>query len=129
MLSPGTVYQVTVAVRLASGEPATQLIVTVQRTPSGGASQFDRVAATAATGVTDAAWVSLQGSYSFAGDVSGLLLYVESAKPTASYYIDDFSVVAVPAVGCAVPQDDTGIHSSFETASPGVGALASAARR
>ena len=35
VLSPGTPYQVTVAVRLASGEPATQLIVTVQRTPSG----------------------------------------------------------------------------------------------
>ena len=96
VLSPGTVYQVTVAVRLVSGEPATQLIVTVQRTPSGGSSQFDRVAASGATGVTDAGWVTLQGYYSFAGDVSGLLLYVESASPTASYYVDDFSIVAVP---------------------------------
>jgi len=114
-LSPGTVYQVTLAVRLVAGEPATQVIVTVQRTPSGGSNQFDRVAASADGGVTDAAWVTLQGYYSFAGDVSDLLLYVESASPTASYYIDDFSVVAVPAVGCAVPQDTSGIHTDFET--------------
>jgi endo-1,4-beta-xylanase len=65
--------------------------------------------------VTDAAWLTLQGTYSFAGDVSGLLLYVESASPTASYYVDDFSIVVVPAVGCAVPQDTSGIHTNFET--------------
>jgi endo-1,4-beta-xylanase len=114
-LSPGTSYQVSVAARLASGEPATQLIVTVQRTPSGGTTQFDRVVASAATGVTDSGWVTLQGSYSFAGDVTGLLLYVESSSPTASYYVDDFSIVVVPALGCAVPQDDSGIHTNFET--------------
>jgi endo-1,4-beta-xylanase len=88
----------------------------VQRTPAGGSNQFDRVVASTATGVTDAAWVTLQGQYSFAGDVSGLLLYVESSSPTASYYLDDFSIVVVPAVGCSVPQDDTGIHTDFETA-------------
>jgi endo-1,4-beta-xylanase len=115
VLSPGTVYQVTAAVRLVSGEAPTQLIITVQRTPAGGTNQFDRVVASAATGVTDAAWLTLQGTYSFAGDVSGLLLYVESASPTASYYVDDFSIVVVPAVGCAVPQDTSGIHTNFET--------------
>jgi endo-1,4-beta-xylanase len=118
VLSPGTPYQVTVAVRLASGEPATQLIVTMQRTPSGGTNQFDRVVASAATGVTDGGWVTLQGSYSFAGDVTGLLLYVESSSPTASYYIDDFSIVVVPALGCSVPQDNSGIHANFETGTP-----------
>src|SRR4029453_13409377 len=40
VLSPGTVYQFTASVRLVSGEPATQLIMTVQRTPSGGSAQF-----------------------------------------------------------------------------------------
>ena len=73
-LSAGTVYQVTAAVRLVAGEAPTQLIVTVQRTPTGGSTAFDRVVASTATGVTDGAWVTLQGSYSFAGDVSGLLL-------------------------------------------------------
>ena len=59
--------------------------------------------------------MTLQGSYSFAGDVTGLLLYVESSSPTASYYIDDFSIVVVPALGCSVPQDNSGIHTNFET--------------
>jgi endo-1,4-beta-xylanase len=114
-LSPGTVYQVTVSVRLLPSEAPTQLIVTVQRTPAGGSSQFDRVVASAAGGVTDGSWVTLQGLYSFAGDVSGLLLYVESPSPTAAFYLDDFRVVVVPAVGCAEPQDTSGIHSNFET--------------
>jgi endo-1,4-beta-xylanase len=115
VLSPGTPYQVRVAVRLVAGEQPTQIIVTVQRTPAGGSTTFDRVVASAATGVTDAGWVTLQGPYTFAGDVTGLLLYVESASPTASYYIDDFSIVVVPALGCSVPPDTSGIHASFET--------------
>lgn len=116
LLTPGTVYQVTVSVRLVAGEPATQAIMTVQRTPSGGTTQFDRVAATSATGATDAAWVTLQGTYSVAGGVTGLLLYIESSSPTASYYIDDFSIAVAPALGCADPPDTTGIHTDFESA-------------
>ena len=115
VLSPGTVYQFTASVRLVSGEPATQLIMTVQRTPTGGSAQFDRVAASAAGGVTDSAWVTLQGTYSVAGSVSGLLLYLESASPTASYYVDDFTIAVVPALGCSDPPDTSGIHADFET--------------
>jgi endo-1,4-beta-xylanase len=115
ILTPGTVYQISVAVRLVSGEPATQLILTVQRTPSGGSDQFDRVAASAADGVTDAAWVTLQGTYSIATASSGLQLYVESTSATASYLIDDVRIAAVTAAGCADPPDTSGIHSDFET--------------
>src|SRR4051794_19057115 len=98
VLAPGTVYQFTAFVRLRSGEAATQLIMTVQRTPTGGTTQFDRVAASAADGVTDSAWVMLQGTYSVTGGVSGLLLYVESASPNASYYVDDFTIAVAPAL-------------------------------
>ena len=115
VLSPGTVYQFTASVRLRSGEAATQLIMTVQRTPTGGTNQFDRVAASAAGGVTDSAWVTLQGTYSVAGSVSGLLLYIESASPTASYYVDDFTIAVAPALGCSNPPDTGGIHTDFET--------------
>jgi endo-1,4-beta-xylanase len=115
LLTPGTVYQVTASVRLVSGEPATDLIITVQRTPTGGSAQFDRVAASPAGGVTDAAWVTLQGTYSVAGGVSGLLLYIESSSPTASFYVDDFTIAVVPALGCSNPQDTSGIHTDFET--------------
>ncbi len=115
LLSPGTIYQVTAAVRLVAGEAPTQLIVTVQRTPSGGTNQFDRIVASDANGVTDAGWVTLQGQYGFSGDVTGLTLYVESASPTAAFYVDDFSITVVPVFGCADPPDTSGIHTSFET--------------
>jgi endo-1,4-beta-xylanase len=115
VLSPGTVYQVTASVRLVSGEPATQLILTVQRTPTGGTSQFERVAASAATGVTDSAWTTLQGTYSFAGSVTGLLFYIESASPTASFYVDDVTIRVGSAIGCSDPPDTSGIHTDFET--------------
>ena len=105
----------TVAVRLVPASPRPSSSSPCSGPPAGGTNQFDRVVASAATGVTDGGWVTLQGSYSFAGDVTGLLLYVESSSPTASYYIDDFSIVVVPALGCSVPQDNSGIHANFET--------------
>jgi endo-1,4-beta-xylanase len=60
----------------------------------------------------------LQGTYSVAGGVSGLLLYIESSSPTASYYVDDFTIAVVPALGCSDPQDTSGIHTDFETGTP-----------
>ena len=58
---------------------------------------FEQV--TSNTAVTDAGWMMVQGSYSFAGGASSLLLYIESPSATASYYVDDFSIRVVPAVG------------------------------
>ena len=63
----------------------------MQRTLPGGAQAFDTVAQN--TNVTDAAWVTMTGLYTFTTDVTGLLLYVESTSATASYYIDSFSIV------------------------------------
>lgn len=112
-VSPGVVYQFTAFVRLAGGEPATQVRMTVRRTPTGGSSAYDSV--TANTTVGDSGWTVVQGLYSFSGSVSGLLLYIESASATASYYVDDFSIRVVPAVGCSDPQDTSGIHANFES--------------
>jgi endo-1,4-beta-xylanase len=113
LLSPSTVYQVSVFVRLAAGEPATQAKITVQRTPSGGSAAFDSV--TGFTNLTDGGWTQLQGFYSFSGSVTTLTLYVESTSANASFYIDDFSVAVATAVGCSNPPDTTGIHTNFET--------------
>jgi endo-1,4-beta-xylanase len=113
VLAAGTPYQITAFVRLGAGEPATQVRMTVRRTPTGGSSQFDSVSAT--TTVTDAGWVAVQGVYSFSGSVSGLLLYIESTSATASYYVDDFTITVAPAVGCSDPPDTSGIHADFET--------------
>src|SRR5215469_14165351 len=112
-LSKGNVYQITAWVRLVSGQSPDQLKITVQRTPAGGSNAFDQV--TPLTNVTDSGWVMLQGQYSFTTDVSGLLLYIEAAGATTQYYVDDFSIIKVPAQGCAVPQDNSGIHTDFET--------------
>jgi endo-1,4-beta-xylanase len=114
-LSPGTIYQITAWVRLVAGQPASTLRVTMQRTPTGGSNAFDTVASSPNNGVTDAAWVMLQGTYSFAGSVTGLLLYIESTDPTSQYYTDDFSIAVVPALGCSDPPDTSGIHTNFET--------------
>ncbi|HEY5906682.1 MAG TPA: carbohydrate binding domain-containing protein, partial [Vicinamibacteria bacterium] len=107
-LQPDVPYQVRVAVRLAAGQPASQVVVTMQRTPAGASDAFERIAASAANGVTDGAWVTLVGSYRFTGDVSGLLLYVESGNTTLEYYIDDFRLSEV------VP-DQSGFSCDFET--------------
>jgi endo-1,4-beta-xylanase len=113
VLTPGTPYQVTAFVRLAAGEPATQVRMTVRRTPTGGTSQFDSVSGNATA--TDGGWVAVQGVYSFSGSVSGLLLYIESTSATASYYVDDVTISVAPAVGCSDPPDTSGIHTDFET--------------
>ena len=85
----------------------------MRRTPTGGSAAFDQV--TSNTAVTDTGWVMVQGSYSFAGSVSSLLLYIESPSATASYYVDDFSIRVAPALGCSDPPDTSGIHTNFES--------------
>src|SRR5262245_52017372 len=64
-LVKGATYQVTVSVRLVTGEPPTTIRVTVQRTPNGSGNQFDSVVSSANNGVTDAGFVTLTGLYSF----------------------------------------------------------------
>lgn len=113
LLTPGTLYQFTAFVRLAPGEAATQVRMTMRRTPTSGSAVFEQV--TSNTAVADGGWAMVQGTYSFAGSVSSLLVYIESPSATASYYVDDFSVRVVPAAGCSDPPDTSGIHSSFET--------------
>ena len=126
LLAPGTNYQFTAFVRLAPGESATQVRMTMRRTPSGGSAVFEQVAAN--TAVTETGWAMVQGSYSFAGSASSLLVYVESASATASYYVDDFSIRVAPAAGCSDPPDTSGIHSDFETGTREGWGPASAAR-
>jgi endo-1,4-beta-xylanase len=111
-LTKGATYQVTVSARLVAGTPATTASVTMQRTPTGAPNAFDSIVSNVA--ITDAAWVTMTGAYSFSTDVTGLLLYVESASPTASYYIDSFSITQVaPPPG--PPGNTLGAASTFES--------------
>ena len=113
LLQSGNIYQVTAWVRLVAGQSADTLKITVQRTANG-SNNFDQVATSANGGVTDGSWVMLQGTYSFASGATGLLLYIEATGATTQYYVDDFSIVKVPAAGCSVPPDNSGFSSNWE---------------
>lgn len=113
-LSKGSTYQVTVWARLVSGQLPDTLKVTMQRTLTDGSNAFDQIATSSAGGVTDGAWVEIQGQYSFSTDVTGLLLYVEAAGAMTQYYIDDFSVTLLATASCGAQPDTTGIHTNFE---------------
>ncbi len=110
LLLPGATYAITASVRLATGEPAARIIVAMERTPVGGSTAYDWVAPSAVGGVTDAAWVTLTGSYSFADPVDGLNLYLESDSATASFYIDDITIVMTSSP----PVQEVNIEHGFE---------------
>jgi endo-1,4-beta-xylanase len=92
MLQPGVVYEISGYVRLVAGQPASQLIVTMQRTPVEGDTAYEWIVASAEGGVTDAGWVLLQGQYTFDADVSELTVYIESPNETVEFYLDDFAI-------------------------------------
>ncbi|SDH02042.1 endo-1,4-beta-xylanase [Nonomuraea jiangxiensis] len=85
----GIGYQVTAYARLVSGQSAGTIALTVQRTPTGGATTYERVAAAT---VTDGEWVRLSGSYLFTAESSDLQLYAESSDATTEFFLDDIVI-------------------------------------
>ncbi|MGP3910125.1 endo-1,4-beta-xylanase [Nonomuraea sp. 10N515B] len=82
----GVTYRVTAYARLVTGQPASTIALTVQRTPTGGETTYERVAAAT---VTDGEWVRLAGTYLYTADSTDLQLYAESSDATSQYYLDD----------------------------------------
>lgn len=114
LLKSGNTYEIGGYVRLAAGAPASRVIITMQRTPTGGATVYEWIAPSAENGVTDGEWVHLQGRYSFSGEATELLLYVESPDAElVSFYIDDFTIG-----GQVAPPPQTNIPSVYETLAP-----------
>jgi len=105
-LQQGANYRVTVFARLVAGTPATTVNLTMQRTPTTGSTAFDSIVFQAP--ITDSAWTQLSGTYSFSAPVNDLLLYVESANTTASYYIDTFTLVQLAPPPLAADFEDGG---------------------
>lgn len=108
-LQPGVTYAIEGYVRLVTGQPTSTLKLTMQRTPSGGTTQYDQIAA--ADNVSDSGWTRLSGTYTFSGELSELQLYLESSDPTSQYYLDDLTISQLSA------GDDTpapGVSSDFE---------------
>src|SRR5258708_11623053 len=53
------------------------------------------------------------GAFTPAANATALLLYIEGASATSSYYVDDFTVAASNG-GCTNPPDNSGFTSDFE---------------
>jgi endo-1,4-beta-xylanase len=114
-------YSISAYVRAASSADSGNIKMTMKRT-SGGSTSYEQAAPAAA--VTDSAWVKLQGSYTFTADSTGLQLYIESDNATASYLVDDVTIMETSPAPTTNPPSPDGcgtvaaspIHSTFEDA-------------
>ena len=86
----GRTYLISVSVKLVKGQPGDSLKISMQQTPPKGEATYTPIT-TAAT-VTDGEWVTLSGEYKVTTTDNNLLLYVEAAGATTSFYIDNFLV-------------------------------------
>ena len=109
-LTRGQLYIFTIYVRMAQGEANDSIKMTMQSTING-SNTFNTVSGPAT--VTNGAWVKMVGAFTPATNATSLLLYIEGASSTSSYYVDDFTV-AVSNGGCSNPPDNSGFLSDFE---------------
>ncbi len=109
-LTGGQLYIFTIYVRMAEGEANDSIKMTMQSAING-SNTFNTIAGPST--VTNGAWVKMVGAFTPASNATSLLLYIEGASATSSYYVDDFTV-AVSNGGCANPPDNSGFMSDFE---------------
>jgi endo-1,4-beta-xylanase len=89
---PDATYNIDLYVRLTAGSPASEIHATVARTIDGNTT-YQMVAGQ--TNVTDGGWTHLAGTYTYSGDPSNLVLYVEvTDNTTADFYLDDVTIAA-----------------------------------
>jgi Carbohydrate binding domain len=104
-LAAGKTYKFTVSVKLAKGETADDIKMTMQR----GDTVFTDVGITNATANE---WTTFSGKFKPSGGDLYLLLYVEALRPNTSYYIDDFKIEL--AGDDTPPQKGTLLQNDFE---------------
>ena len=110
VVQKGATYAIDAYVRMVAGQSSAAVHMTMQRTPEGGSTTFERVASAT---VSEADWVLLRGEYSTAVDNTELQLYLESDNATVAFYADDIRItqIAPPPGG---PPDEAGIVADFE---------------
>lgn len=89
----GRTYLISVSAKLVKGQPTDSLKLTMKQTPPKGEPTYVEVSKL--TPVTDGEWVTLSGEYKVTTSDNNLLIYVEAAGATTSFYIDNF-VVKIP---------------------------------
>lgn len=104
VLAPDVSYEIEAYVRMAD-VPSATVHMTVQRTPAGGDTAYERVASDVT--VTDGEWVRIGGNYEFSStDNDELQLYLESADASASFHLDDVTITAAGAPEEVLIDDD-----------------------
>ncbi|CAM4464905.1 endo-1,4-beta-xylanase [Paenibacillus tarimensis] len=101
-------YKLSVWVKLAPGESAADLRLSIQRGYQG-TNSYDTVVGN--TPVTSGEWVRLTGDYQLRSAVDSLSVYVESGSGTPSFYLDDFTLAYIPPV--AIEQDIPSLHEAL----------------
>jgi endo-1,4-beta-xylanase len=89
----GRTYLISLSAKLVKGQPSDSLKITMQQTPPKGEAQYVEVSK--ATTVTDSEWATLSGQYTVTTNDNNLLIYVEAANSTTSFFIDNF-VIKMP---------------------------------
>ena len=112
LLEPGATYDVEAWVRLPEGMPDDLITLTVQRTPAGGDTAYDSVAYQVP--VTAGAWTEVSGSYSYAGAVDELQLYLESPTADLAFLVDDVSITVTADPPSEEPVYGVVLSSDFE---------------
>ncbi len=90
LIFKGRTYLFFVSARLLKGQPADSLKLTIKQTPPKGDPTYVEVSKL--TPVTDGDWVTLAGEYTATTTDNNLVIYVESAGATTSFYIDNFLI-------------------------------------
>ncbi|WP_117215083.1 endo-1,4-beta-xylanase [Allorhizocola rhizosphaerae] len=110
LLQKGATYVIEAYVRTVAGQPSAAVHMTMQRTPDGGSTTYERVASAT---VSETDWALLRGEYSFQVDSTELQLYLESTDATVAFDVDDVKATMIaPAPGG--PPDEVGITTGFE---------------
>ncbi len=90
LIFKGRTYLISVSAKLLKGQPNDSLKLTVKQTPPKGEPTYVEVSKL--TPVTDGDWVTISGEYMATTTDNNLLIYVESAGATTSYFIDNFLI-------------------------------------
>ncbi len=90
LIFKGRTYLISISTKLLKGQPTDSLKLTMKQTPPKGEPTYVEVSKL--TPVTDGEWVTLSGEYKATTSDNNLLIYVESAGATTSFYIDNFVI-------------------------------------
>ena len=93
LIFKGRTYEFSVSAKLLKGQTKDSLKLTMAQTPLKGAVNYVEISMPKE--VTDAEWVTLAGKYNATTTDNNLVIYVESAGATTSFYIDNFSLKVV----------------------------------